>query len=87
MKYRTKSIPVEAMQLNPENLVQVWRWTGTASTLYSEKECFILLDTVDGISKAVEGDYVVKMRGRLFDVVKPEIFESVYEKVDDEPLL
>lgn len=86
MKYRKKSVVIEAIQLSKDTFQEIWDWMGPyISVSGSLTECFLLINTMEGTLKAVSGDYIIKGIKGEFYPCKPEIFELTYELAIDPP--
>lgn len=99
MKYRKKPVVIEAVQLNWRNWSKVCDFLGdivsennparnvsTASDTCGESgPPYIELDipTLEGIHTAKHGDWIIKGVKGEFYPIKPDIFVTTYEAVDD----
>jgi hypothetical protein len=85
MKYRTKPVVKEALQLNHENLPKIWEWMGEAYHGHGETgddaRLSLPISTLEGVMTAYEGDFIIKGLKGEFYPCKPEIFEATYEAV------
>ena len=81
MKYRKKPVEVYAERFynNKEALVRLCELGLTRCTVTKDPALFI--ETLEGVMRADEGDYIVKGINGEFYPVKPEIFERIYEAV------
>ncbi|MBC1982787.1 hypothetical protein [Listeria booriae] len=97
MKYRKKPVVVEAVQLTWENWNEVcefvtlpWGPDGVRGC-HSDKGVVsdsgerigLIIPTLEGEMKAVQGDYIVRGVQGEFYPCKPKIFESTYELVEE----
>ncbi|GAB1376869.1 hypothetical protein MASR1M48_17210 [Lactococcus petauri] len=92
MKYRSKPVIKEAVQLKPDTLTELYEFlqiTNKGSFL----ECGHGIDptdgkfkitTLEGVHVAEIGDYIIKGLKGEFYPCKPDIFEMSYDKVEDE---
>lgn len=89
MKYRTKAVVIEAMQITGNNDAEIilWAHEGLPPEMNS-----IITKTIGGLEiKALEdymganyGDWIIKgLKGEFYSC-KPDIFEATYEKVQSE---
>ena len=89
MKYRKKTVVIDAIQLTSENLM------GCIGFLYPDlsvvnhstliairKNKFLYIETLKGDMKAKFGDYIIKGVEGEFYPCKPDIFEETYEIVE-----
>ena len=85
MKYRKRPVVVEAMQFTDENKNQVFNFVRCNTAPDFENGLPVLkIQTIHGeVAIARIGDYIVKEPepGKYYPV-KPDIFESTYEKVE-----
>ena len=79
MKYRKKPIVIEAWQNSDENEFPAWV---DSADVDREPGGVILINTLEGVMKAMPGDYIIKgVQGEVHPC-KPDIFEATYEKVE-----
>lgn len=92
MRYRKKSIVVEAFQLNEKGLVsEDWFWDAVTNNdiimhdfgkLYSNPP-WCEIKTPEGVMVAQTGDYIIRgVNGEIYSC-KADIFKKTYEKVGD----
>lgn len=81
MKYRKKPIVIEAFRFRYDNCPDWFMDKVTdLSVITHEKYCDI--QTLEGIMRAIKGDFIIKgINGELYPC-KPDIFVKSYEKVD-----
>ena len=80
-KYRKKPVVIEAWQNSDENEFPVWLANVDVGR---EPGGVILINTLEGVMKAMPGDYIIKgVQGEVYPC-KPDIFEATYEAEDDE---
>lgn len=76
MKYRKKPIVIEAWQNSDENELPAWV---DSADVGREPGGVILINTLEGVMKAMPGDYIIKgVQGEVYPC-KPDIFEATYE--------
>ena len=84
MKFKKKPVPVCAEQFydNREDMVRLCELGLGRCTVSKEKGKPVLyIETLEGVMKACEGDYIVRGVAGEFYPVKKEIFERTYEAV------
>jgi hypothetical protein len=85
MKFRKKPVVVEAERLTKENFPKVMIFTkdlGTKRTVLNIEHPTLGIETLEGVMRASEGDYIIKGVNGEFYPCKPDIFEATYEKVE-----
>ena len=98
MKYRKKSVVIEAVQLTWANWSEMCEHAGVGHLVDGKPEgCYVdtestvtedtrgriglLIPTLEGVMKGVEGDWIIKgVKGELYPC-KPDIFAETYEPV------
>ena len=89
MKYqKIKKVTIDAIQIQSQNINEVMVFVGSEPLIAEEFNKFIdeieskglYVQTLEGTKKASIGDYVVKTE-EGYNVVKGDLFESIYEKV------
>lgn len=79
-KYRKKPVVIEAWQNSDENEFPVWLANVDVGR---ELGGVILINTLEGVMKAMPGDYIIKgVKGEVYPC-KPDIFEATYEVVNE----
>ncbi|MFC2996114.1 hypothetical protein ACFODO_12715 [Acinetobacter sichuanensis] len=79
MKYRKKPIVIDAWQNSDENEFPIWVDNANVGR---GSGGVILINTLEGVMKAMPGDYIIKgVQGEVYPC-KPDIFEATYEKVE-----
>jgi hypothetical protein len=73
MKYRKKPVVIEARQLDANNADELAKWSGA---IHGEHGFFI--QTLEGVMKANQGDWVIQGIGGEFYPCKPDIFDATY---------
>ena len=94
-RYRKKPIEIEAVQFTGDNDDEIANFlkgqradVGLRATLSDEGkvlsyEKYIILKTLEGEMKAIEGDYIIKGIKGEFYPCKPDIFDETYEEVKE----
>ena len=80
MKYRKKPIVIEAWQNSDENEFPAWV---DSADVGREPGGVILINTLEGVMKAMPGDYIIKGIQGEFYPIKADIFKKTYDKVLD----
>ena len=79
-KYRKKPVVIEAWQNSDENTFPVWLANVDVGR---EPGGVILINTLEGVMKAMPGDYIIKgIKGEVYPC-KSDIFEETYEVVNE----
>lgn len=79
-KYRKKPVVIEAWQNSDENVFPVWLANVDVGR---EPGGVILINTLEGVMKAMPGDYIIKgVQGEVYPI-KADIFEATYEVVNE----
>lgn len=79
-KYRKKPVVIEAWQNSDENEFPAWV---DSAGVGREPGGVILINTLEGVMKAMPGDYIIKgIQGEVYPC-KPDIFEATYEVVNE----
>lgn len=89
-KYRKKPVVVDAWQWTGEDKQEAPDWVvdyieSTCQPFVVDKfgDVVMLIETMEGIMTADQGDYIIKgIQGEIYPC-KPDIFEQTYEKVID----
>lgn len=83
-KYRKKSVVISAGQWDGSNLGEVEREIGLRMENVIISLGVLKIHTLEGIINVNPGDYIIRgVRNKLCSC-KEDIFEEVYERVDDE---
>ena len=87
MKYRKKPVVIEAIQFTRHTWEDIKVFTNDNATNYRcEKmiggKAYCDIQTLEGVIKATERDYIIKGVQGEFYPCKSEIFEQTYEKVE-----
>lgn len=92
MKFRKKPVVIEAIQFNGSlgsanticswsgNAIS-WKWNNASS---KGSGLHLRIDTLEGVMKAREGDWIIKGVQGEFYPCKSDIFEASYEAANDE---
>lgn len=87
-RYRKKPIEVEAVQFTRRNIVEVMEFTNNQIEITTEirmnGKMYAEIETIEGIMKVSENDYIIKGVNGEFYPCKPDIFKKTYEKVGEE---
>ena len=79
-KYRKKPVVIEAWQNSDENTFPVWLANVDVGR---EPGGVILINTLEGVMKAMPGDYIIKgIKGEVYPC-KSDIFEATYEVANE----
>ena len=83
-KAKKKPVTIEAMQLLPSNINHVLDWIGglgvtEAGLCKDNRDCFIVIKTLEGEHMASKNDYIIKGVKGEFYPCKPDIFEMTYD--------
>lgn len=92
-KFRKKPIVIEAVQYDNLNHREVEVFVGKSLVQEIESEtaylagvapprCSIAIPTLEGIMKAMSGDWIIKGVNGEFYPCKPDIFEKTYEPAE-----
>lgn len=97
MKYRTKPVEVEARQLTKGNREEISKWlnggisgnqddkSGLSAWYYDsngESELYVLTKGSQWVVVALKGDWIARDTAGVLRVLKTNVFEALYEKVD-----
>ena len=83
-EYRKKPVVIEAIQFTG-NFFDIHEFTnGNAHDCYTQPEGYMtcIINTLEGIHVATEGDYIIKGVHGEFYPCNPDIFEKTYEVAD-----
>ena len=78
-KYRKKPIVIEAMQYTGKNYDEIYSFCAVS---YPDKGV-VIIPTLEGKMICNVGDWVIKGAKGEFYPCKPDIFEKIYEVVDE----
>jgi len=87
MRYRKKPVIIEAMELKRGYAEMAVNFIGEENIKeynlgeFAEDSCYIEIKTLEGVTVASEGDFIIKGVKGEFYACKPDIFELTYEKV------
>lgn len=82
MKYRKKPIEIEAVQWTGNNLAELRKMEGF-NNAHICLDGVLKLATLEGITAASIGDFIIKGVQGEFYPCKPDIFEQTYEAVEE----
>lgn len=81
-KFRRKPVVIEAIQYNSLcDRNKLWSFVDTTKFHYINEDLFV--HTLEGVMKVSEGDWIIKGVKGEFYPCKPDIFEKLYERVDE----
>lgn len=84
-KYRKKPVEIEAIQYIENNVEEVEEFVGNQLLRYNntqeENDYSLGIPTLEGITKASVGDYIIRGVRNEFYPCKPEIFRITYDEV------
>lgn len=83
-KFRKKPVVVEAIKYTgtDENKIDIWNFCRGVNVYVDEKEHYVI-SALDGAMIANVGDYIIKdIYGEIYPC-KSDIFEKIYELVED----
>ena len=81
MKYRKKSVVIEAMQWDGKDLLELSSFVGDALLIAHGA---VMIRTLEGDLRVSRGDYIIKGVQGEFYPCKPDIFEKTYEACEGE---
>jgi hypothetical protein len=95
MKYRKKPVVIEARRLDGATLFEIMRWVDDEGGKVGEwcwdadddqfiVERYFNIETLEGVMKAVEGDWIIRGVAGEFYPCKPDIFELTYEPEEEQ---
>ncbi len=82
MKYRKKPVVIDAICFNGRNSADIHEFAG-ASVREPVGERYLEIETLEGMHRAVPGDYIIRGVAGEFYPCKPDIFEQTYEPADE----
>lgn len=82
MKYRKKPIIINAIQWTGDNQDEITVFTGTNELAVGFIDNEIEIETLEGVMRASENDYIIKGIKGEFYPCKPDIFKMTYEQVE-----
>ncbi|WP_277048776.1 hypothetical protein [Solobacterium moorei] len=80
MKYRKKSVIVEAIKYDKGHIGKVLSFCG--ELYYNQYDNEYYVNTLEGPMKVTDGDYIIEGVNGEFYPCKPDIFEQTYEVVE-----
>ena len=84
-EYKKKPVVIEAIQFTGKNFFEIHKFTnGNAHDCYTQPEGYTtcIINTLEGIHIATEGDYIIKGVQGEFYPCKPDVFAETYEVAD-----
>jgi len=82
MKFRKKSMVIEAVRWEGNNLSEIQAFYKPDSILIGNQICIV---TLEGRMKADIGDWIIKDDKGKFYPCKPDIFKATYEPAKEKP--
>lgn len=79
MKYRKKPVVIEAVRFF--NTADIHEFCGNKVREQVGKD-YLEIETLEGIMRAIKGDFIIKGVNGEFYPCKPDIFEKTYEAVE-----
>ena len=79
MRYRKKSVVIEAMKLELKNYTALMAWLEENNVKRTTFVEGVQIETLEGNMMAYVGDYIIKGVKGEFYPCKPDIFEMTYE--------
>ena len=91
MKFRKKSVEIEAMQYTGNNGNELYQWSGGTvyespvlmPTIYNPTGAYVQVKTPEGVMTGVVGVWIIRGVKGEFYPVKNDIFRETYEGVED----
>jgi len=88
-KYRKKPVVIDAVQFDGSNFNEIYRWAvihnkSERKFFESRRDNTMGILTKEGMMTANQGDYIIRRVNGEFYPCKPDIFETTYEKVDEQ---
>lgn len=89
--YRKKPVEIEAIKYDGKNADdcikfiengQVICWKKKVAFPISKPEIMIMIETLEGVMQARQGDYIIRGVNGEYYPCKPDIFEKTYEKTE-----
>ena len=78
MKFRKKSIVIEAVRWMTDNYNEIKAFVGESVCPYKDGSC-LAIETLEGVMVANPFDWIIKGVKGEFYPCKPDIFEATYE--------
>jgi hypothetical protein len=82
-KYRNKSVVIEAIQYDGENLKEIMKFIGLNREPPPIEGMTLIISTLEGSMHASVNDYIIRGIKGEFYPCKPDIFEATYEKIEE----
>lgn len=90
-RYKTKPCEIEAIQFTNASIDEVIEFTEGKAQLCHDLVYrinrpqsdgnYLLIETLEGLMKATQGDYIIRgLRGEFYPC-KPDVFEKKYEEI------
>ena len=84
MKVRKKPVEVETVRWTGDNLDEVKEFAGEDVGIDEDFNNYLVIHTLEGSMSAEEGDYIVKGVEEEFYPVKSEVFNKIYEIIEED---
>jgi hypothetical protein len=83
-KFRKKSVVIEAVQYDGNNVKEVNEFVkGAGTTWFTSSPMVLCIPTLEGEMRAYPRDWIIKGIKGEFYPCKPDIFEATYETVEE----
>lgn len=80
--FRKKPVVIEAIRWDGENQMDIMKWAGgSIVTQFASDLDHLNVETLEGVTKASKGDFIIKGVKGEFCPCKPDIFAATYEPV------
>lgn len=81
MKFRKKPVVIEAFEWTVDEVPDWWKLRSDVNV--EVDTCTALIPTLEGVMRAIPGDYIIKgVKGEIYPC-KPDIFRSTYDVVKE----
>jgi hypothetical protein len=81
-RYRKKPVEIEAARVTYDNAEEIADWCGAKVHGTSAGRPLLLIDTLEGVMRGDEGDWIIRGVKGEFYPCKPDIFAATYEPVE-----
>lgn len=85
--YKKKPVTIEAMQFLYDTRYEVEAWAHGSYIQEVDRFLSLRIPTLEGITIASEGDFVIRGVKGEFYACKPDIFELTYEEIESEEVI
>ena len=83
MKYRKKSVIVDAIQWTGKNYSEIQKFISCGYFFINDK---VIISTLEGDMTASLGDYIIKGVNKEVYPCKPDIFQKTYEPIEEDDI-